>query len=396
MTDDDRPAAERATRPTGQNQSHRGKQCSEASVDRRCLPRLSVFTLVTIAACGGDDDDDASDGDDRHRGDHGGHRATDRGHRGADRETEATSDTAAPSDDTEPPSHRRRSSGEEMLSHRASTTSRRTRASRSRAARCATASTPTRPTRGRRTGVSCATSCYVVLSAVSDSLFNYDADGKPVPHLLESAEPNADYTEWTLTLRDGISFHDGTPLDGAAVKFNIETCIYSPLTAGAYAPNIEAVAAEGQTVTITTRGPWVALPHYFSPTGQCGYMFSPQWLGSLEDVPQRNEATPIYDAGWRRHPPTATPPRRLGSARSSTSPTRPATATPSAPSATRTTGAARTASPVRTCRTSTPSRSSCSSTPRAARTPCAPARSRPCTRPTPTTSPSSSTTTSSS
>ena len=40
--------------------------------------------------------------------------------------------------------------------------------------------------------------------------------------LVESWEANADYTEWTLNIREGISFQDGTPLDGAAVKFNID------------------------------------------------------------------------------------------------------------------------------------------------------------------------------
>ena len=41
---------------------------------------------------------------------------------------------------------------------------------------------------------------------------------------------NADYTEWTLHIRDGITFHDGTPLDGAAVKFNIDANRAAPLT----------------------------------------------------------------------------------------------------------------------------------------------------------------------
>ena len=44
---------------------------------------------------------------------------------------------------------------------------------------------------------------------------------------------------WTLTVRDGITFHDGTPLDGAAVKFNIDATRSSPLTAGAYRPIAE-------------------------------------------------------------------------------------------------------------------------------------------------------------
>ena len=61
---------------------------------------------------------------------------------------------------------------------------------------------------------SCATSCRAVLKAISDPLFSETPDGKPVPYLLESIEHNDDYTEWTMHVRDGITFHDGEALDG--------------------------------------------------------------------------------------------------------------------------------------------------------------------------------------
>ncbi len=48
-------------------------------------------------------------------------------------------------------------------------------------------------------------------------------------------------------------------------------------------------------MTITTNEPFVAMPRGFTER-QCAYMMSPQWLGSLPDVPQRTEGTPIYDA----------------------------------------------------------------------------------------------------
>ena len=139
------------------------------------------------------------------------------------------------------------------------------------------------------------TSCLAVLRGISDSLFGVDPDGKMVPYLVKSVDHNDDYTQWTMHLRDGIKFHDGTPFDGAAVKFNIDACRTSPLTATAYLP-IGKVDASGQDVVFTLQGgPWTALPAYFG-YGQCGFMFSPKWLGSLPDVPQRDPQSPVYDA----------------------------------------------------------------------------------------------------
>lgn len=39
--------------------------------------------------------------------------------------------------------------------------------------------------------------------------------------LAESITPNDDFSEWTITVRQGISFTDGTPVDGAAVLRNL-------------------------------------------------------------------------------------------------------------------------------------------------------------------------------
>jgi peptide/nickel transport system substrate-binding protein len=128
--------------------------------------------------------------------------------------------------------------------------------------------------------------------------------------LIESFEPNDDFTQWTYTVREGITFHDGTPLDGAAVEFNMESCQYSPLTAAAYT-SVESIESEGQQVIINTRGPAVALP-YLTLERQCSYMFSPAWLGSLEDVPQRNPDLPIYDEELAATPADGDPTRPVG------------------------------------------------------------------------------------
>jgi peptide/nickel transport system substrate-binding protein len=159
---------------------------------------------------------------------------------------------------------------------------------------------------------SLATSGLVPITAVSDSLFMVTDEGETVPLLVESVENNADYTEWTLHIREGIKFHDGTPLDGAAVKFNIDALRAAPLTAGTLTP-IDTVTASGQDVVITIKnGPWVALPAYFAGGGSLGYMFSPTWLASLPDIPQRTEGGPVFDAAVAATPADGDPAKPIG------------------------------------------------------------------------------------
>lgn len=57
-----------------------------------------------------------------------------------------------------------------------------------------------------------------VAYAIYDPLMKRTADGGVAPYLAESLEPNDDLSEWTLTLRPDIDFHDGTPLDAEALK----------------------------------------------------------------------------------------------------------------------------------------------------------------------------------
>ena len=73
------------------------------------------------------------------------------------------------------------------------------------------------------------------------------ADGKIVPYLLKSLTSSADGKIWILTVRDGINFHDGTPLDGAALVLNLQAArgvltlqgkMRSPGTGGSVTANI--------------------------------------------------------------------------------------------------------------------------------------------------------------
>lgn len=68
------------------------------------------------------------------------------------------------------------------------------------------------------------TSAAQVASCLYEGLVRL-APGSPLkvePCLSTRWEVSADGLQWTFYLRPGVSFHDGTPLDAAAVKFNVE------------------------------------------------------------------------------------------------------------------------------------------------------------------------------
>ena len=62
-----------------------------------------------------------------------------------------------------------------------------------------------------------------VVAAVYDQLTVPNSKGEYVPYLAESVTPNDDFTEWTIKLRDGVTFHNGEKLDATALKLNLDT-----------------------------------------------------------------------------------------------------------------------------------------------------------------------------
>lgn len=64
---------------------------------------------------------------------------------------------------------------------------------------------------------------------IYDTLTRYDAEeGATVPQLAESVEANDDYTEFTVNLRPGLTFSDGSPFDADAVKWSMDRYAASP------------------------------------------------------------------------------------------------------------------------------------------------------------------------
>ncbi len=127
----------------------------------------------------------------------------------------------------------------------------------------------------------------MIFRTITDSLFATDDTGTIQPYLVETVEPSEDLTVWTMTIREGISFHDGTPLDGAAVKYNIDTCRFSPLTGPAFL-GLADVTADGQDRHHDLFGTRGTRTTRRLREEVCGMMFSPTWMATLPNNPLNN------------------------------------------------------------------------------------------------------------
>ncbi len=103
----------------------------------------------------------------------------------------------------------------------------------------------------------------VVDRNVFDSLVDRAPDGSFQPWLAQSWEISPDGLEYTFHLRPGVTFHDGTPLDAAAVKASLDHVV-DPKTKSVYAAGLikgytGATAVDADTVVIRLANPQAAL-----------------------------------------------------------------------------------------------------------------------------------------
>jgi len=98
-----------------------------------------------------------------------------------------------------------------------------------------------------------------ILTAVTDPLVRITNDDVE-PVLAERLEANADLTVWTLTIRDGITFHDGSVLDAAAVADSLNDIAQNVVVKPLIGPVQTIAATDSRTVVFTLSSPWSALP----------------------------------------------------------------------------------------------------------------------------------------
>jgi peptide/nickel transport system substrate-binding protein len=114
--------------------------------------------------------------------------------------------------------------------------------------------------------------------AVYDPITAFDAEGNAQPYLAKSFEHNADYTQWTITMRSGITFQNGEPLTGDAVTTAYKAFTTNALTGPIFSDITSVVTSGPLSTKFTMKDPWVAFPSSLS--SQVGMIPAPSTFGS--------------------------------------------------------------------------------------------------------------------
>jgi len=115
-----------------------------------------------------------------------------------------------------------------------------------------------------------------IARTIYDTLTVPNENGEYVPYLAKSVTPNATFDEWTIELRDGVSFHDGSALTADVVKNNLDAfrgkyAARSPLLFMFVFDNVDTVDVTGPlTLKVTTKVPWPSFPSYLYANGRLG------------------------------------------------------------------------------------------------------------------------------
>lgn len=163
---------------------------------------------------------------------------------------------------------------------------------------------------------------YTVYRNIYDNLVTRDASGAIAPQVAVTWEALSD-TEMKFTLRDDITFHDGSVLTADDVVYSVKRITnpeFKSPQLGQFSKIIDAVANGPHSVTLTTDGPYPVLLAQLvklsivsaayaekvgdeqlnlSPMGSGPYKFV-EWRKGVKVVLERN------DNYWRGKPPFAT------------------------------------------------------------------------------------------
>ena len=117
----------------------------------------------------------------------------------------------------------------------------------------------------------------IEVAALDDVLLRYEPESATwEPWLAKSLEPNADFSEWTLELRDGVKFANGDALTADAVKASIarhQDPANRSLMLSLAATIKETEVVDANTIVFHLDSPWTTFPYLLG--GPVGMITNP-------------------------------------------------------------------------------------------------------------------------
>ena len=140
----------------------------------------------------------------------------------------------------------------------------------------------------------------MIASSVVEPLVVMGSQGDVEPWLAESVT-NVDpaFTQWDITLKPDITFHDGTELDATVVKKNLDASFQTGLTKVALGPMYDRVEVTGDlTVRVFLTKTWAQYPQILTSTG---WMLAPKMIDHVDETgaPDGGSREPIGTGAFR-------------------------------------------------------------------------------------------------
>jgi hypothetical protein len=95
---------------------------------------------------------------------------------------------------------------------------------------------------------------WMVSGLSAGTLTEYSEGEQGKPELAEKVTPNKDYTKWTVTLKPGIKFSDGSPITAADVKASIDRVIEEKGMGLLFTPSLKSVSTTGKRTAVLSFG----------------------------------------------------------------------------------------------------------------------------------------------
>ena len=119
--------------------------------------------------------------------------------------------------------------------------------------------------------------------AVYDRLMVRDENDQAVPELLTKISANSTFSVWTMTIRSGVKFSDGSALTADVVAFNLRAQQSDPANVDLLSPIAAITTPDTSTVVVTMFTPWSTFPEVL--TTRIGTIAAPATLLGFDPKP---------------------------------------------------------------------------------------------------------------